>query len=124
MKLKDLRIERAIVAMKADPKRRWTVQELARLVGMSRAVFAKRFTETKGVPPLRWLTEHRLSIATAELVNGHLALAGVAEKVGYISEFAFAKAFKRLFGVAPGTFRRTSRKLGSIESIQPMMRAA
>jgi AraC-like DNA-binding protein len=102
----DAYVERAISAMRADPARRWTVASLARVAGLSRAPFARRFREATGKSPLRWLTEHRLDLACARLLETDLALAAIASEVGYGSEFAFAKAFKRLLGVAPGAFRR------------------
>jgi AraC-like DNA-binding protein len=97
--------------MKADPSRRWTVAALARVGGLSRAAFARRFTRALGVSPLRWLGEYRLRMAQTRLVETDLALAGIAFEIGYESEFAFAKAFKRLFGVAPGIFRRRAGSL-------------
>ena len=102
----DLQVARAIAAMKADPSRAWTVAALAKIACLSRAAFARRFKKAMRVPPLRWLTEHRLKIAQTRLVETELALAAVAQEIGYVSEFAFAKTFKRMFGVAPGKFRR------------------
>lgn len=99
-------VARALDAMKADPARRWTVSALARICGLSRAAFARRFTRALGVSPLRWLTEHRLRLAQERLRETDLTLAAIAAELGYTSEFAFAKAFKRLFGIAPGLFRR------------------
>jgi transcriptional regulator GlxA family with amidase domain len=104
----DPRIERALDAMRREPTRRWTVAELARVAGLSRSAFARRFTHTLGVPPLKWLAEHRLELARERLVSTDLPLAAIAAEVGYVCEFAFAKAFKRLFGRAPGLFRRAS----------------
>jgi transcriptional regulator GlxA family with amidase domain len=105
----DPHVARALAAMKADPARRWTVAALARIAGLSRAPFARRFAEAVGAPPMRWLTEHRLRLAGARLVGSDDGLAAIAVEIGYASEFAFAKAFKRLFRVAPGRFRRFSR---------------
>jgi transcriptional regulator GlxA family with amidase domain len=107
---RDLHVARALAAMKAEPSRRWTVAALARVAGLSRAAFARRFTRALGVGPVRWLTEHRLRLAQARLVATDHGLAAVAIEIGYQSEFAFAKAFKRLFGVAPGAFRRLARR--------------
>lgn len=101
-------VERAIAAMKEDPARRWTVAALARVAGLSRAPFARRFTRATGVSPLRWLTEHRVRVAEARLVETDRGLAAIAAEIGYESEFAFAKAFKRVIGVAPGRFRRAA----------------
>jgi transcriptional regulator GlxA family with amidase domain len=93
-------------AMKADPSRRWTVAALGRTAGLSRAAFARRFTRAVGVPPLRWLAEHRIGLAREHLVETDWTLAAIAWEVGYRCEFAFSKAFKRLVGIAPGLFRR------------------
>lgn len=104
---KDLHVERALDAMRADPTKRWTVGQLARIAGLSRSAFARRFTLGAGVPPLKWLAEHRLELARERLVETSLPLAHIATEVGYACEFAFAKAFKRRFGSAPGVFRRS-----------------
>jgi AraC-like DNA-binding protein len=103
---KDAQVDRAIEAMKVTPTRRWTVASLARVAGLSRAAFARRFARATGVAPLRWLTEHRMELARARLLETDALLAAIAAEVGYACEFAFAKAFKRIVGVAPGTFRR------------------
>lgn len=105
----DTHVERALTAMKSAPTRRWTVASLARLAGLSRAPFARRFTRATGLPPLQWLAAHRIQIARARLVETDETLAVIAGEVGYACEFAFAKAFKRLLGIAPGTFRRIAR---------------
>lgn len=107
----DLRIARALDAMKADPARRWTVSSLARVAGLSRAAFARRFAEAAHTSPLRWLTIRRLEIAQVRLVTTDDGLAAIAAEVGYATEFAFAKAFKREVGVAPGSFRRAIRSV-------------
>jgi len=112
-------VAKAIIAMMNDPSRKWTVAALARIAGLSRAAFARRFTRATGRPPLRWLTEHRLRLAQKMLAGSEMGLAGVATEIGYISEFAFAKAFKRLFGIAPGTFRRSATR-----TTQPIRAAA
>lgn len=102
---RDLRIARALDVMKKEPARRWTVSELARIAGMSRATFARHFRRSVGVPPLTWLGELRMRLATEQLLITGEKLAAVAVRVGYASEFAFAKAFKRAFGVSPGRYR-------------------
>jgi AraC-like DNA-binding protein len=102
----DLRVARALGLMCAELAKRWTVESLARKVGLSRAAFAKRFVLTTGVSPLRYLAQLRL-LRAAELLRGSDAsLSEVAVEVGYASEFALSRAFKRKFGVAPGLFRR------------------
>jgi transcriptional regulator GlxA family with amidase domain len=101
-------VARALAAMKAEPARPWTVASLARVAGLSRAPFARRFREATGTSPLRWLSEHRLALAEERLVETDLGLAAIAVEIGYASEFAFSKAFKRKVGVAPGVFRRSA----------------
>jgi AraC-like DNA-binding protein len=106
---KDEQVERAIEAMKSAPTRRWTVATLGRVAGLSRAAFARRFARATGGTPLRWLTGHRMELARNRLLETDEPLAAVAVEVGYACEFAFAKAFKRIVGVAPGAFRRVGR---------------
>jgi AraC-like DNA-binding protein len=103
---RDPYVERAIAAMTADPARAWTLSKLARVAGLSRAPLSRRFQAATGTSPLRWLRAHRLSRAERRLVETDMPLAVIADEVGYASEFAFAKAFKRRYGVAPGLFRR------------------
>jgi len=102
----DIHVERALEAMKKDPARRWTVASLARIAGLSRAPFARRFQRAMKTSPLKWLTEHRLDLARRRLRESDAGLAWIATEIGYASEFAFSKAFKRMFGIAPGLFRR------------------
>lgn len=101
-------VEKALAAITADPARRWTVAALARIAGLSRAPFARRFQRATGTSPLRWLAEHRLRLARKRLVETDVALVEIATEIGYASEFAFSKAFKRRYGIAPGAFRRAA----------------
>lgn len=105
----DAQVAKAIDAMKSDPTKRWSVADLAKVAGLSRAAFARRFQKDCGVAPLHWLAEHRLERACQYLIETTWPLARIATEVGYTCEFAFAKAFKRLTGVAPGVFRRSAR---------------
>jgi AraC-like DNA-binding protein len=105
----DRRLSRALAAMQAEPARPWTVLGLARAAGLSRAAFARRFLAELGVPPLRYLAERRMQLASLLLVEGDDSLASVAAQIGYESEFAFSRAFKRHHGEAPGAFRRRVR---------------
>jgi AraC-like DNA-binding protein len=89
-----------------DPVHPWTVAELASASGLSRAPFAKRFTALVGRPPLTYLTWWRMTTAARLLRDSDAPLATVAGQVGYTSEFAFAAAFKRAHGTAPGRYRR------------------
>ncbi|MFI6170141.1 AraC family transcriptional regulator [Nocardia sp. NPDC051052] len=99
----------ALGAIHADPGHPWTVEELSRASGLSRAAFAKRFTAVLGEPPLSYLTSWRMTTAGRLLRETDARLSTVAERTGYRSEFAFAKAFKREYGAAPGSYRRASR---------------
>ena len=119
----DAYVEKAVAAMRADPARRWTVAALSRIAGLSRAPFARRFRRATGMPPLRWLTEHRLGLAQQSLVENDLPLAEIAVVIGYASEFALSKAFKRLFGIAPGLYRRAA-SVRRRASVAPIFRAA
>jgi AraC-like DNA-binding protein len=102
----DGRVCKAMQAMHADPARRWTVEQLARAVGLSRPVFARRFVANVGVSPLRYLAHCRMELAAELLLGSTAGLAEVATRVGYDSEFAFGRAFKRHHHVSPGLFRR------------------
>ena len=102
----DRRIARALSLLQADPAKPWTVERMARAVGLSRAAFARRFAAITGRSPARFLSELRLALAASLLESTDEALAEVASRVGYASEFAFSRAFKRQHGLAPGSFRR------------------
>lgn len=95
----------ALNAMHRDPARAWTVEDLGKEAAMSRAAFARRFTGLVGQPPLAYLTWWRLSVAARLLKNGDTPLDSVARSVGYGSRYAFANAFKRAHGMAPGRYR-------------------
>ena len=97
---------RALEQMHARPAERWTVAALARIAGMSRAVFARKFAAAFGATPLQHLHDERMERAAARLAESNEPLALVARGVGYESEWAFNRAFKRHHGVAPGVFRR------------------
>lgn len=103
--LKDKRIGRAISSMHRDPAHAWTVALLAQTSAMSRSAFAQRFTELVGLPALAYLTRWRMTLAQLGLSQGE-AIADVAARVGYQSEAAFSRAFKRAGGIAPGAVRR------------------
>ncbi|GAA3036521.1 AraC family transcriptional regulator [Streptosporangium longisporum] len=105
--LADPAIAGALHALHRDPAHAWTVQALGARAGLSRAAFARRFAAVVGQPPLAYLTWWRMTVAGRLLATGEAPLRVVAESSGYSSEFAFARAFKREFGMPPGRYRRT-----------------
>ncbi|MEV0148215.1 MULTISPECIES: AraC family transcriptional regulator [unclassified Nonomuraea] len=104
--LTDPAVGAALDALHRAPARPWTVQTLAAQAGMSRATFSRRFAALVGRPPLTYLTWWRLTVAAGLLRASDAPLGEVASRVGYTSEFAFANAFKRQYGIAPGKYRR------------------
>lgn len=100
----------ALARIHTDPARRWSVEELASEVGVSRTVLADRFAATVGQSPIRYLTAWRLEIAGQRLLETHDSVAEVALAVGYESEAAFNRAFKRFTGQPPAAWRRAQRK--------------
>jgi AraC-like DNA-binding protein len=104
--LRDPAIRSALHAIHDAPEHPWTVAELGRLTGLSRAAFARRFTTLVGRPPLAYLTWWRMTTAAHHLRSSDVPLRSVAQRVGYTSEYAFATAFKRELGLAPGLYRR------------------
>lgn len=105
--LRDRFVGRALSLLHAQPAHAWTVEELARKVGLSRSALAQRFGEFVGHPPMQYLARWRLQIAAQQLRLGEKSLAAVAEHVGYDSEAAFNRAFKREFGMPPASWRRS-----------------
>lgn len=104
--LRDPQVGAALARVHRSPERPWTNASLASSVGMSRSRFAARFTALVGEPPLAYLTRWRLGTAAGMLEDRGLSLGEVAARVGYESEAAFSKAFRRRFGVPPGAYRR------------------
>ncbi|MGW0780652.1 AraC family transcriptional regulator [Streptomyces sp. NPDC002913] len=105
--LDDPTVGAALQAIHRAPGSPWTVATLAAEAGLSRAAFARRFARLIGQPPLSYLTWWRMSTAARLLRASDAPLRSIAAQVGYTSEFAFAHAFKRTHGTAPGAFRRT-----------------
>jgi AraC-like DNA-binding protein len=103
--LRDPVVAQALGAMHTEPSAAWTVERLARTAGVSRSVFAERFTEVVGQPPMQYLALWRSQLASRLLADGgHVA--AVAAAVGYESEAAFSRAFKKLVGRSPAAWRR------------------
>jgi len=103
--LRDATVGRALTALHADPVADWTVERLARAAGASRSVLAERFTELVGQPPMQYLALWRMQLASRRLLDGE-GVAAVAAAVGYESEAAFSRAFKKLVGTSPARWRR------------------
>lgn len=96
----------ALRAIHRDPGAAHTVDALAGIVGLSRAAFAARFRTMVGEPPGRYLTVLRMRRAADALTRGEASLATIAAGVGYANEYAFSTAFRRIYGVSPGRWRR------------------
>jgi AraC-like DNA-binding protein len=108
--LGDVHVARALALIHADIARRWTVDDLGREVGLSRSALADRFTRLVGTPPMHYVASWRLQVAMQKLLGTGASLAQVAGMVGYDSEAAFSRAFKKGVGVAPAGWRRTARR--------------
>jgi len=106
--LRDPQVSRALALMHGDPGRSWTVDDLGREAGLSRSALAERFVALIGEPPMQYLTRWRLALAARALKEGREPVSRIAEQVGYQSEAAFNRAFKREFGMPPATWRRHS----------------
>ncbi|MEZ5285890.1 MAG: AraC family transcriptional regulator [Vicinamibacterales bacterium] len=105
--LRDPLVGQALTALHAAPAEHWTVERLAREVGASRSVLAERFTALVGHPPMQYLTQWRMQVASRALIEGR-SVAAAAAVAGYDSEPAFSRAFKKVLGQAPGSWRRSS----------------
>jgi AraC-like DNA-binding protein len=107
--LRDEQTGRAVALIHRDPTRNWTVPALASAVGMSRSAFAARFTRLVGEPAMRYVTRWKMHAAQTWLTEGDASPGELASRLGYESEAAFSRAFKRFIGVSPGTVRRRER---------------
>ncbi|KQV86321.1 AraC family transcriptional regulator [Rhizobacter sp. Root1221] len=104
--LQDRAVGAALAGIHRDPAFEWTLVSLASAAAMSRSAFAARFTQLVGVPPMQYVAQWRMHVAHARLSEHGGAIPEVAEGVGYHSEAAFSRAFKRHLGVAPGEVAR------------------
>ena len=103
--LRDPFVGKALAMIHARPSFNWTVEGLARQCGASRTVLAERFVQLVGIPPMHYLAKWRMQVAS-ELLNGNSNMATIAAQVGYDSEAAFSRAFKKMIGVAPSLWRQ------------------
>jgi AraC-like DNA-binding protein len=104
--LQDKQIGYAILLIQRDPARDWTVASLAEEVAMSRSAFAASFKELVGESPMQYITRWRMNMALTWLKKENVSLGELADRLGYQSEAAFSRAFKRFIGVSPGAARR------------------
>jgi AraC-like DNA-binding protein len=98
-------IGKVLIMLHEHPGYQWTLNELARRAGMSRAALAARFTHLVGEAPMQYLTLWRMQIAARLLADSSMKVAGVGRAIGYESEAAFSRAFKKTVGVSPAAWR-------------------
>jgi AraC-like DNA-binding protein len=103
--LRDPFVGRALAALHRNPATAWTIESVARNVGLSRSALAERFTQFVGQPPMHYLMNWRMQLAANHLRSGIESVAVVANLVGYESEAAFSRAFKKAVGVPPSQWR-------------------
>jgi AraC-like DNA-binding protein len=111
--LRDEVVGRVLTLLHNQPAHPWTLDELAREVASSRTNVAKRFAQLVGQPPMQYLTQWRMQVAATLLVQSGAKVAAIAAEVGYDSEAAFSRAFKKATGVAPGAWREVRRTVRS-----------
>ena len=107
--LRDAVVGRTLALFHAQPGRHWTMTALTREVGASRSSIIKRFTTLVGQPPMQYLTQWRMQVAANILVQSPAKVAAIGQEVGYDSEAAFSRAFKKATGIAPGAWRERRR---------------
>ena len=103
--LSDIRLARAITAMHRDPKQRWRTESLASLAGMSRTAFNHHFRQTVGCPPGEYLSQWRMRLACRLLETSTQLISHIVDQLGYQSESAFFRAFRKRFGISPRQYR-------------------
>ena len=104
--LVDQQMKTAITSMHDDPAHGWTLQKLAQRSGMSRSIFALKFKATVGTSPMEYLTRWRMLLAAHRLTSSSDPISIIALSLGYVSESAFSKAFRRVMGCSPRQYRR------------------
>ncbi len=104
--LRDRHVGQALAVMHERPDRAWTVDDLGREIGLSRSALHQRFVQYLGLPPMQYLANWRIQLGARLLRDSHSTVATIALEVGYDSEAAFSRAFKRLVGMPPATWRK------------------
>ena len=123
--LRDRQIGRAIAMIHRDPAQDWTVATLADAVAMSRSAFSARFTELVDESAMRYVTRWRMQLAMDWLAEETATVGEVAARLGYVSEAAFSRAFKRSTGVSPGSVRRDGKiSVAAVETPDPDVSSA
>ncbi|TAL13528.1 MAG: AraC family transcriptional regulator [Aquabacterium sp.] len=119
--LRDRQVGRAIGLMHGHPAQAWTLEELGRQIGLSRSALHERFSALTGMAPMQYLANWRMQCGARLLRESHATVAAVAQEVGYESEAAFARAFKRATGLPPAAWRRAQRQaVGSTEGVRQL----
>ena len=104
--LRDPSVSKALALIHSRPSFSWTIEGLARQCGTSRSVFAERFVQLLGIPPMHYLARWRMQVAAEMLNRRNLNMAAIASEIGYESEAAFSRSFKRTMGVTPSAWRQ------------------
>lgn len=104
--LRDHNIGQALQRLHEAPAHDWNLEALAKAAGVSRSTLVERFTQLVGVPPMQYLAKWRIQLAASQLRASGAGLAEIAERIGYGSEAALVRAFKREVGVTPASYRR------------------
>ena len=103
--LRDPIVGRALALLHAQPSQPWTLEKLARETGTSRSVLAERFSRLVGQSPMKYLTRWRIQIAARMLSDGTSKVSAIGIDIGYASEAAFSRIFKKVAGVSPSIWR-------------------
>jgi AraC-like DNA-binding protein len=117
--LQDRQIGRALARIHRDPARAWSLDTLAQVAGMSRSALAARFTALVGEPAMTYVARWRMQVALTWLREDDMTLAAMAERLGYQSEAAFSRAFKRFMNRSPGAVRRETRQSRARQPLLP-----
>src|SRR6185436_9539071 len=115
--LDDRYVGRALALMHGKPGENWTVEKLARQVGLSRSALAERFAQVLGEPPIAYLSDWRLRLAARTLAETRRTIESIASDAGYESSGAFSYAFKRVFGKPPSIWRKRSRRRAARDAV-------
>ena len=119
--LRDPLVGKALALIHDKRAHDWTIESLAKQAGLSRSVLAERFTAVVGIPPMHYLAKWRMQIASELLSSGNADVGSIAARIGYESEAAFSRAFKKMIGVPPSAWRRGARSKGSARLRCPFM---